>query len=322
MDYLVFTVYYVGHGDSTLIQFPGGKRFGMIDCCRPSWLSTPPIAKPLKSESRKRGKCDLAFVCVSHPHADHVRGLSNLNKIRNLHIQEYWHSLPDIEDFLIQYTEPPVNKRNPVWTAAARAYYEYQTQEFTSFSRAFMDSVGKDKVRQLQGLSILPSIDGVQIYCVSPVQEFSGPYKKAVMDSGGQFDKLDRDMLDSISVALLFVYGDNALLYASDMQSQQWLHIMPLLRSSEDISRHFPVSAMKASHHGGTRSFYDSLWNDVLGADKGSVIVSGGSRTHPSATFIESVSKARKSLFCTGKGGGGRIREKARFKRSFIQNAG
>jgi len=306
---LVFNFFYVGDGDSTLIEFPGGRIFGVIDSNKTSWRSYSPPVKYLERrlkehlDEKKDGdieKLELAFVCVSHPHRDHVCGLLELLSLQGIVIREFWHSLPDLEDLLLKHASPERDENYSVWTEVSQFYYEDQIKEFIEFGQHITKIVGDERTRPLREMQALPDIEGVEIYVLNPTKESLSRYQKELDEKYGRLEHLDREIIDEISVALLFVYGENALLYASDMQQEQWKEVINNLKRRNRFKDFMPAYVMKASHHGGPLSFYDDLWCDVLGTNGGRIVVSGGSLVHPSDTLIMSAHLANKKLYCTG----------------------
>ena len=72
---LAFHVLNVGHGSSVVVEFDSesGKAFGVIDSnCDHG--AQPKALRVLQGLGADR----LAFVCLTHPHADHFRGLSEV----------------------------------------------------------------------------------------------------------------------------------------------------------------------------------------------------------------------------------------------------
>ena len=68
----------VGLGDNIVIQFPedenGNRRYGLVDC-RKGAKTLDYLDKLMQGEPKK-----LAFICATHPHADHISGISKVIK--------------------------------------------------------------------------------------------------------------------------------------------------------------------------------------------------------------------------------------------------
>lgn len=77
----------VGQGDTIIVEMPVGakkKVFGVIDCIRFNDV-TLPYLRELKVE-------ELAFVCGTHPHADHMLDIHKLLGTYEGKVGEYWDS--------------------------------------------------------------------------------------------------------------------------------------------------------------------------------------------------------------------------------------
>ncbi|MBA3045047.1 MAG: MBL fold metallo-hydrolase [Euryarchaeota archaeon] len=76
----------VGDGDNIIIQFPevdGQRKFAVVDCYN---------SKKTLDYLNKLGVKELEFVCVTHPHFDHIRGVPNLLEAYKGKIREFWDS--------------------------------------------------------------------------------------------------------------------------------------------------------------------------------------------------------------------------------------
>lgn len=307
---LVFNIFYVGDGDCTLIEFPSRNVFGMIDSNRPSWhdrsIGVTALERRMDEQHAEcrgvsRREAELAFICVSHPHRDHTLGLLDLVNLSGVRIREFWHPLPDIEELLARHASLDTHDHHSAWNAVSQFYYEDQIKEFVEFSGWAMKQVGVTGTRQLREMQQLPDIEGVEIYVLNPTHKALAQYQRTLDERYGRFEHIDRGTLDRISVTLLFVHGENALLYASDMQREGWKEVQNTLsRRKRWKDLRSLCCIMKASHHGGPLSFYDDQWDYFLGNGSGRVVVSGGSLVHPNKTMIRSVRKAGKRLYCTG----------------------
>ncbi len=312
MKKVIFDFFYVGKGDCTLIEFPSGKVFGVIDGSKPWWRERSPVAEALQARIKKRkrgtkcaksdGEIEVAFVCVSHPHYDHVHGLPDVFRIKGVRVSQVWHPLPELAEILLMHESGDEAEDMGVLKEISRLFQEDQIVEFIRFAKHAKKIVGQENFRQVRGNDVLPDIDGVQIYVVNPTHRALNPFRRLLRKYLCGLRGPSKEMYDRISVAVLFVYGENALLYASDMQGAQWIDVISNINSSASLRVHLPVGVMKASHHGGSRSFYSDLWNDALGKNAGSIIASGGDDKHPSDAFIKSAVASQKRLYCTGFG--------------------
>ena len=91
-DDLVIHILNVGFGDNILIEFPAdstGKRsYGIVDCYNSK--KTKKYLDKLVPDTSNGTR--LAFVCATHPHSDHIRGIKSLLEDAAYHTDEFWDS--------------------------------------------------------------------------------------------------------------------------------------------------------------------------------------------------------------------------------------
>ena len=73
----------VGHGDSIAIKFPN-NTWGVIDCNRNTNETTPHVLTFLLN--KKVG--NLCFLCITHPHEDHFKGIDKIIEQYSKHIDK------------------------------------------------------------------------------------------------------------------------------------------------------------------------------------------------------------------------------------------
>ena len=80
----------VGFGDNILIEFPkdnNGKRsYGLVDCYNSK--KTIDYIKKLNPNSLE--KILFKFVCATHPHYDHIKGIKKILETKDYEIIEFW----------------------------------------------------------------------------------------------------------------------------------------------------------------------------------------------------------------------------------------
>jgi len=89
---LVIHVLNVGFGDNILIEFPadseGQRSYGLVDC-RNSVKTRRYLNKLMEI---RPGRSQLAFVCATHPHLDHISGIKPLLTSNKYRPAEFWDS--------------------------------------------------------------------------------------------------------------------------------------------------------------------------------------------------------------------------------------
>lgn len=88
---LVFHFLNVGFGDALIVEFPEGangkRKLGVVDC-----NSAAKTRGFIREVDRLRPSEGLAFVCATHPHLDHIRGIDRLLKDCDPAACEFWDS--------------------------------------------------------------------------------------------------------------------------------------------------------------------------------------------------------------------------------------
>lgn len=91
-DDLVIHVLNVGFGDNILIEFPadntGQRSYGIVDCYNSK--KTKKYLEKLIPDTSNGSR--VAFVCASHPHSDHIRGIKSLLEDDSYRPDEFWDS--------------------------------------------------------------------------------------------------------------------------------------------------------------------------------------------------------------------------------------
>lgn len=83
----------VGLGDSIILEFPaassGNREYGLVDC-NDSDKALDYLGKLLGRPTGSTDKIRLKFICATHPHSDHIRGISKV--MENTVCEEFWDS--------------------------------------------------------------------------------------------------------------------------------------------------------------------------------------------------------------------------------------
>jgi len=89
---LVIHALNIGFGDNTLIEFPADEQdqrsYGLVDC-RNSDKTKGYLSKLRKI---RPGWAQLAFVCATHPHSDHISGIKSFLRDEDYRPAEFWDS--------------------------------------------------------------------------------------------------------------------------------------------------------------------------------------------------------------------------------------
>ncbi len=112
-DLLSIAVFGPGTGEAIVVRLPDGT-IGIVDGCREPQKKDPrgrgdPIRELLtKFENKASASLRIGFVCLTHAHADHYRGLGKLINAYQGRIDHLWtvsHAIPKYENALREWLE-------------------------------------------------------------------------------------------------------------------------------------------------------------------------------------------------------------------------
>ena len=92
-DDLVIHFLNVGLGDNIILELPadsnGNREYGLVDCYN-DYKTLDYLGKLLNKPTGSTDKIRLRFICATHPHSDHIRGISKV--MENTVCKEFWDS--------------------------------------------------------------------------------------------------------------------------------------------------------------------------------------------------------------------------------------
>ncbi len=92
-DDLVIHFLNVGFGDNIVIQFPkddnGNRKYGLVDC-KNGTKTLDYLGKLMRNDNAQPAR--LAFICATHPHYDHISGISTVINNNEYYPYEFWDS--------------------------------------------------------------------------------------------------------------------------------------------------------------------------------------------------------------------------------------
>ncbi len=259
LSQLAIHVFGAGKGESIVLNLPNGK-WGVVDCFAGSSADTR--TNPVLRFLRDQGVEQLEFLCLTHPHDDHYKGMSHL--LEAFPVQYFWPSAGlSGKNFLqlVQYLQVEA-------LGTAQPSDEESALEFT---KIFGLVKGK---RTSQVPPLREQIPGptVQLYPVpfDPEAEFriiglapSGDqvsrYNDGLLrcfdDQGVVQRKLPSEHHNIISSALMIIFGQTRIVLGGDVERDGW----------RDTIRHMGAGylaahAVKISHHGSENGFCEGLW--------------------------------------------------------------
>jgi beta-lactamase superfamily II metal-dependent hydrolase len=91
-DELVIHCLNVGQADNIIVQFPaddgGVRKYGIVDC----YLGNKTLKYLDKLMPNASDRKRLAFICATHPHEDHIKGIKKVMESNDYRPLEFWES--------------------------------------------------------------------------------------------------------------------------------------------------------------------------------------------------------------------------------------
>ncbi len=238
---LVFHILNVGFGDSIVVELPedehGQRSYGIVDCCK--YDKTNDYLDKLVH--KRPGDRKLKFICATHPHIDHIRGIK-------------------------KFIESPSTRPAKLWDSGFR----HASQTYMKILRSALDH-RVDVVRvssgmewyygQVQISALSPSIRlrnkyatyGVDMNNASVVLRFENHREKYLLTRSHEYEGTSSKL--DVRRA-----GSGVVILAGDAEYDSWAHITDEFPRLERTDEHKPLvtkmlnqlacNVIKVSHHG------------------------------------------------------------------------
>ncbi len=295
MNELIVTVFYVGDGDCILLRFPDGT-LGLVDSNRTSWTPSCPAIPAIQQAGGR-----LDFVCLTHPHQDHYRGLFEVLSTAGITVREFWHTLTDVHD-VIRYFNKGYGG-GPL-DALSKRFYEGANREFVELMNCVYadEEASKLIIRSLSEQKGLDSRGGVEILCLAPFDRDRTAFVKRLLAALNQGRRVAACTSNDVSAVLILRFGNAVVLLCGDAPARVLKKVVAdaATRKGADWMRSHVV---KVSHHGASDSQYDGLWDDLRTGLEEVAVISAGSSAHPSSETLDALRESKRKVFKTGLGG-------------------
>lgn len=252
-------VFGANQGESVVLKLPDG-RWGVVDfyASKLDDLSGNATYQFLVSQSVS----ELEFLCLTHPHDDHYRGMSQL-----------------LDKFTVRYFWRPsaMSGQQLKWLLklslkdAERSGEERAVEDATELERIF---TCVRESRESKSVPLIPKnasvgsllypvpfdLDAIfQVWAIAPSAEQTDQYQESLgkcFDSDMRLrDTLPYSRHNEISLALLVQYGNTRLILGGDVEKSGWLDSV-----KEFGLDNLNAVGVKVSHHGSTNGYCDGLW--------------------------------------------------------------
>jgi hypothetical protein len=253
----VLRIYLFGasKGETIVLHLPDG-RWGLVD------YYSSDLARPRSHPAWKllagHGVKELAFVCLTHPHDDHFRGMSEV--FGGFEVEAFWSPCGlDLDEF--QFLKA-------YFKAAAEWADRAEQMEKATELKSIFDAVAKHGCRYEDvnsGRLLYPNpIDEkseFKIWGLAPSSRRTREYKKKLLRSfrGGLFrGPVPRGAHNEASVALRLDFKGTRVVLGGDVESGGWLNVL-----EDHTSDLLTSKVVKISHHGSTNGYCEALWPTI-----------------------------------------------------------
>lgn len=288
----------VNQGDSIVIQYegPSGTVFGVIDSNRIQ--NHPPAAL---SKLQELGASRLSFLALTHPHADHYSGLSDILSFYKDKIDTFYcfplgaHLSGDrLKQFALIYHEL-AEKADPS--------VQGKIVELIKILSLVKRHLGMERWEEPPGCfsRIAPhGFDGVEMNILLPPARIKGPYFEMI--ERGRIDEVTTEKnINMLSLAFRLCYKNKEIVLGGDGCAELWMEQKRFCeRGNISIASH----AVKLPHHGSGKDNPDTVLSHLFGnyADTTAIISANGT-THPPPETLSRLRKRSIKPYCTNLSG-------------------
>jgi beta-lactamase superfamily II metal-dependent hydrolase len=294
---LKFHILNVEQGNSAIVEFDSGteKFFGVVDSNLPAGVTEPKALTKLRELGAQR----LSFVCLTHPHKDHFKGLYPIIQAFDGRI-DYFYSCP----FGALFQNP---KRLKQFATKLQAIYKMSEgeprKEALELLQIIKWATEKSKAGSLdwrecagEHFQLAPTgFAGVSVATILPPTKARGPYIQQIERQDGFI--LGTFKENEISLALEFSYGGTVVVLGGDGTVANWDD-----RRRWERNRNSPLNAsvVNLPHHGSRHDCSDEVLLQLFASrgDRAGVNSANG-HSHPSFEVIEWMERNGVKPYCT-----------------------
>jgi len=249
-------------GESVVLRFPG-EKWAVIDCYATSLKN--PKTNATHALLKSKSVTHLEFVCLTHPHDDHFRGLSQV--LRDFDVDRFWGfgglTPPDFDLLKRFFDADARTSKSPDTKEKAKEL----SQIFEILKSKGIDHRVVTPTRQIYPYSIDES-SNVKIWGLAPSDRHVTQYRtcllKSMLNKGREFrSALPEADHNLVSSAFLLEFGRTRLLLGGDVEKEGWQVVL-----DERPSQNLSASLVKVPHHGSNNGYCRGLWDSLAAAGK------------------------------------------------------
>lgn len=259
-----------GYGESIVLHLPNDE-WGVVDCYAASVRD--PNTNAAIQFLKQRNVTRLEFLCLTHPHDDHYRGMSQFFDL--FAIKYFWQfggmSFEGLQNLVIHMEADALVTGDTVGREAANDF-QLTLQRVKELRKA--GSLAAKHMSDIKPLYPEPfsTESPLRIFSIAPstdqVLAFQDGLKACFTREGrlrSARPNLDANM---ISAALLVQFGSTSIILGGDVEKKGWDDTVRQL-GKEGLAAH----AIKVSHHGSSTGQTEGLWAAFAGGGKPFAII-------------------------------------------------
>lgn len=301
-----------GEGECIVVRLPNNK-WGVVDCYQARIRKTATnLALRLLEDFRVR---ELEFVCLTHPHEDHYRGMFEL--LRRYPPRQFWRfpglsmlNLKDFGDFLAALEDPSVQSATGQSMAGELHQIHVETKRRQKIDPAFITEVHAKQTlyekplfassgslaerTQLHIVGLAPGGEPSKTFAAA-ISAFLKSYRAAKLD--GRPIAI-RFPANAVSLALAIEFGSTRVILGGDVEHDGWR----IALRQFDLNK-LNAHAVKVSHHGSENGYCDGLWADAFAGNRGvkpvAVVAPSVKHELPTASAVCHIKQHASQLFAT-----------------------
>jgi hypothetical protein len=296
---LAVHVFGAGKGESIVLHLPDGK-WGVVDCFAGS--SADVGTNPVLQFLREQGVTELEFLCLTHPHDDHYKGMSHL--LEAFPVRYFWPFVGLSGKHFLQLVE--------YLQIEARGTAQRSDEESTlEFAKIFGLVRRRQKTQDPPLLQKLPGPTvhlypvpfapdaEFQIIGLAPSADQAARYNEGLLrcfdERGTVRSRLPQAHHNVISSALLIIFGQTRIVLGGDVEREGWRDAL-----REMGADHLAAHAVKVSHHGSANGYCDGLWPIFAARGKPiGVVTAYVSQSLPRRVALEEIGRHTDRLLTT-----------------------
>ena len=265
-DFPTLDIYFIGSsiGESIVINLPNGL-WGVVDCYSPSLKD--PGKNPTLTFLREHSVNDLEFICLTHPHSDHYRGMSHI--LREMDSVKWWWQFDGLSGkelaMIVHYMRDSRNGSDGDELEAILTLVENHRKN-NGLKKKYASDI-KHLYPHRSNITANTFPNEVYIDAISPSSDSVADYYKELancFNATGQLKKrLPPQRHNAVSMGLLIRYGNTHVILGGDVEFKNWTDTISALEVGN-----LAANCVKVSHHGSETGIVNGLWDEFSSVGK------------------------------------------------------